>query len=106
MEEFGFDKVPEVLRQLFGKAELIEDLLLKLHIEKDHTKKFLTVNDATEYLQTTVAALYSLVSRKQIPVNKPGKRVYFLNTEFDGWFKAGRMKTTGEIIKQAAKFRQ
>ncbi|MCR8556475.1 helix-turn-helix domain-containing protein [Mucilaginibacter sp. BJC16-A38] len=54
----------------------------------------------------TVTALYSLVSRKQIPVNKPGKRLYFLNTELDEWIKAGRMKTTEEIIKQAAKFRK
>jgi excisionase family DNA binding protein len=104
MEEFGFDKLPEVVRQIFEKVEHIEKLLFKLQYEQAAKEKFLTVKEAAAYLQITVAALYSLVSRRQIPVNKPGKRLYFLNTDLDEWIKAGKLKTAEEIVKDAQQY--
>jgi excisionase family DNA binding protein len=106
MEPFGFDKLPEVVRQLLEKVEHLEELLLKLHYGQGVTNKFLSVKEAAAYLQISVPALYSLVSRRQIPVNKPGKRLYFLTTELDEWIKAGKLKTIDEIDREApANFR-
>ena len=101
MEPFGFDKLPEVVRQLFEKVEHIESLLFKLHYEGEAREKFLSVKEAADYLKISVAALYSLVSRRQIPVKKPGKRLYFLNTELNEWIKAGNLKTNDEIAREA-----
>jgi len=101
MEPFGFDKLPEIVRQLFEKVEHIEALLFKLHHDQEAREKFLSVKEAADYLKITVPALYSLASRRQIPVKKPGKRLYFLNTELDEWIKAGSLKTNDEIAREA-----
>ena len=101
MEPFGFDKLPEVVRQLFEKVEHIEALLFKSCHDRETRGKFLSVQEAADYLKITVPALYSLASRRQIPVKKPGKRLYFLNTELDEWIKAGKLKTNDEIAREA-----
>jgi excisionase family DNA binding protein len=100
MEEFGFDKLPEVIQQLFEKVERIETMLSETLLQKTSDDKFLVVQDAAEYLNITVAALYSMASRRQIPVNKPGKRLYFSKTDLDEWIKAGKLKTTDEIARE------
>jgi hypothetical protein len=38
MEPFGFDKLPEVVRQLFEKVEHMEALLFKLHHDREARK--------------------------------------------------------------------
>ena len=101
MEPFGFDKLPDVVRQLFETVEHIETLLFKLHHDREAREKFLSVKEAADYLKITVPTLYSLASRRQIPVKKPGKRLYFLNTELDEWIKAGKLKTNDEIARDA-----
>jgi len=104
MEPFGFERLPEVVRQLFEKVEHIEEVLSYLRYEQAVEKKFLSVKEAADYLHISVAAIYSLVSRRQIPVNKPGKRLYFLNAELDEWIKAGKLKTSDEIEKEAHQY--
>ena len=92
MEEFGFDKLPEVARLLFEKVENLERLILNLKPHTTDQNKPLNVREAAEYLDLIVAALYSLVSRTEIPVNKPGKRLYFDKNELRAWIEAGRKK--------------
>src|SRR3978361_1312454 len=104
MEEFGFDKLPEFIRQLFEKVENLERLILNLQPDKEKQDKPLNVREAAEYLDITVAALYSLVSRTEIPVNKPGKRLYFDKNELRAWIEAGRKRTNFEIQVEANKY--
>lgn len=62
----------------------------------------LNIQEAAAFLNMTVAALYTLVSRKDIPVNKPGKRLYFDQNELTEWIRSGKRKTIGEIEQDAA----
>jgi excisionase family DNA binding protein len=102
MEPFGFDKLPEVVRQLIEKVEGIEILIQNLQPQKEDQQKMLNIREAAAFLNITVAALYSLVSRKDIPVNKPGKRLYFDKSELNEWIKSGKRKTTATIEQEAA----
>jgi excisionase family DNA binding protein len=97
MEPFGFDKLPEVIRQLFEKVEHLEEMILKLQPELQHQTQPLSIEEAAEYLNVTVAALYSMTSRRLVPFNKPGKRLYFLKNDLDEWVKSGKVKTQDEL---------
>jgi excisionase family DNA binding protein len=56
----------------------------------------LTITQAGEVINLTVPTIYSLVSKKMIPHNKKGKRLYFLKSELLDWVKSGRKKTIAE----------
>jgi len=99
MEPFNFDKLPEVVRQLFEKVESLEILLQKFQPQNEAEHEFLNIKEAAEYLKITVPALYTKVSRKEIPVNKPGKRLYFKRSDLQEWIKLGRRKTASELIE-------
>jgi hypothetical protein len=43
--------------------------------------------------------VYSKVCRKELPVNKKGKRIYFYRSELTDWIKKGRRQTIEEIYK-------
>lgn len=100
MEPFGFDKLPEVVRQLFEKVERIETMLQNLQFEEKGDSQLLNVTEAADYLKISTGALYTKVSRKEIPVSKPGKRLYFNKNELKEWIQQGRKKTLEEISRE------
>lgn len=89
MEPFSFDKLPEVVRQLFEKVERIELLLQNLQ-QQPEEDTLLTLTEAAEFLKTSPAAIYTKVSRGEIPFSKPGRRLYFDKGELRKWVKLGR----------------
>jgi len=86
VEPFSFDKLPEVIRQLFEKIERIELLLQNLQPQTAEDT-LLTLAEAADFLKTSSAALYTKVSRGEIPFSKPGKRLYFNKDELKKWAK-------------------
>ena len=101
MEPFSFDKLPEVVRQLFEKIERMEEFLHELQPKEQQENQLLSITEAAEFLKVSVAALYTKVSRKEIPVSKPGKRLYFNKTELKKWILASRRKTMLELRTEA-----
>lgn len=101
MEPFGFEKLPDIIRQLFEKVERIEELLTEMQLNDSDTNDLLTVQEAADYLKVSVQSLYSKVSRMEIPVNKPGKRLYFSKADLKKWVMQSRRKTTQELIAVA-----
>ncbi|MCX2452242.1 helix-turn-helix domain-containing protein [Pedobacter sp. PLR] len=101
MEPFSFEKLPEVIRILFEKVEHIEELLQDLQPKDPNDNELLTIEEASEFLKVTVPALYTKVSRQEIPVSKPGKRLYFNKSDLKKWIIASRKKTVMEIRKEA-----
>jgi excisionase family DNA binding protein len=89
-----------VVRQLVEKVEGLEVLLLNLQPQNETEQKMLNIQEAAAFLNITVAALYSLVSRKDIPVNKPGKRLYFDKNELNEWIRSGKKKTATAMNKR------
>ncbi len=102
MEPFSFDKLPEVVRQLFEKIERMEELLHELQPKEQQENQLLSITEAAEFLKVSVPALYTKVSRQEIPVSKPGKRLYFNKTELKKWILASRRKTILELRTEAA----
>ena len=94
----------KVLRQLI-KEEVAE--LKRLLIEKqeqpttEQPEKLLNVQEAAQFLNLTVATIYSKVSKCQLPVMKRSKRLYFSSTELMEYLKEGRKKSNAEIEQEA-----
>ena len=97
MEPFNFNELPEVVRQLFEKVERIEILLERLEPKKETESELLNIEEAAALLKVSVAALYTKVSRQEIPFSKPGKRLYFSKTELKEWVRLGKRKTINEL---------
>lgn len=90
MEPFGFDRLPEVVKQLFEKVEHLEELLIKLQPTEDTRDKRLSVSEAAAFLSISPQAIYTMVSRGVIPYHKPGKRLYFDRQDLEEWIRLGR----------------
>ena len=61
-------------------------------------KKYLTVEEAAEYIGTTKNYLYKLTSKNQIPHYQPtGRKCLFKRDELDAWIEKGRVSTNDEL---------
>ena len=101
METFTFEQLPQAISQLHEKINKIELLLLEGSGQQRDNEEMFTVSQAAAFLNLSVATLYSKVCRKEIPVNKQGKRLYFYKSELSEWIKSGRRKTAEELQKEA-----
>lgn len=99
MEPFNFNELPEVVRQLYEKVERIELLLEKLDPHKADKNELLNIEEAAAFLKVSVAAVYTKVSRQEIPYSKPGRRLYFNKTDLKKWIANGKRKTIEELMK-------
>ena len=102
MEQLTFEQLPKAFSQFNDRLENIEKLLLqRSNPITPETDQLLTIKQAAELITLSVPTLYGLVSRKEIPVSKRGKRLYFSKFELTDWIKAGRKLTTAEIDTKA-----
>ena len=67
-------------------------------------EQLLTIQAAAEFLSLTVPTLYSKVSKREIPVMKRSKRLYFSRIELMEYLKAGRKKSNAEIQSEAENY--
>ena len=104
METITFDQLPQAVSKLQDKLNSIEQLLLQKQEAVSAQDELLSVSQAAKFLNLSVPTLYSKVSRKEVPVNKQGKRLYFYKAELVEWIKAGRKKTVSEIAKEAEQY--
>lgn len=102
MEPFSFDKLPEVVLELFRKVEHLEELLANISRPENQDLELMTVQEAAEFLKISVPAIYTKVSRREIPVYKPGRRLYFSKKALIGWAQDARLKTQREMSDEAA----
>ena len=63
--------------------------------------ELLNVQQASKLLGLAVQTIYGYVSRREIPVCKRGKRLYFSEKELLEWVRVGRQKTFKEIEAEA-----
>jgi len=98
MENIVFTQlsIPEI-RQMF-RQELETYFANQKQGNHNQPEQELPINitKAAEHINLAVPTLYSLVSRREIPFNKKGKRLYFLKSELTAWIRSGRRKTIAE----------
>lgn len=103
MNQPTFEQLPAMVSLLMEKVESLERTLMSIHSSKSD-EEFLTVDQAAEFLKLTVPTLYSKVSRGEIPVSKPGKRLYFKKSELLKWINEGRKSTFNKLDNDSHKF--
>lgn len=94
---------------LESRLDSIENLILSLKqptaVEPSkHPEQLLTVQEAAQFLNLTVATIYSKVSKGELPVMKRSKRLYFSSTELMEYLKEGRKKSNAEIEQEAESY--
>lgn len=80
--------------------------LLQNQIVKDNPDELLNISQAAQMLNLSVPTIYGYVHRREIPVSKRGKRLYFSKHELLNWVKKGRLKTYTEIAEAVEKLLQ
>jgi len=102
MNELNFIIPPEAVTKLFDKLNNIERLLeQKGNGTQPIGDQLLTIEEAAQVLHLTVPTVYGLVHRKEVPVMKKGKRLYFSREELALYIKSGRKKTVAELTTEA-----
>jgi excisionase family DNA binding protein len=88
-------------------VEELEGVIRKLLKENINTEpqpsgeELLTIQEAANLLHLSVPTVYGLVHRKEVPVCKKGKRLYFPKQELVEWIKSGRKQTVKELTEEA-----
>ena len=106
MKPFTFDQIPVMMNKIHDKLEHLEKLIIRISTVEENKEEVLNIQEASKLLNLSVSTIYSKVSKREIPVNKQGKRIYFYRHELMKWIKSGRVKTYLEIqndIKKGSK---
>lgn len=101
MQTITFEQLPQAVSELHDKLSNIEQLLRAGSLQPPQEDELLTILGASKFLNLSTQTVYGKVSRKEIPVNKQGKRLYFYRSELVDWIKSGRKKTVSEIREEA-----
>jgi excisionase family DNA binding protein len=103
METITFEQLPQAVSSLHEKLDKIEKLLLQ-NEHAEEKDELLNIVQAAQFLNLTTATIYGKVCRKEIPVNKQGKRLYFYKSELAEWIKSGRQRTSAELQQEAKQY--
>lgn len=104
MAPLTFEQLPHAVYEIQQKLASIEELLLQLNKTGPESDKFLTVSEAADFLNLSVATIYKMSSGRELPVMKRGKRCYFSRLELTAYLKQGRRKTIQEIEEEADEY--
>ena len=104
MVKISYDSLPSAVEELHSKLDKITTLLMSVPEAKSNQEKPLSVEEAAEFLNLSVPTIYSKVSKKEIPVMKMGKRLYFDKRDLLDQIKSGRIKTVAELQSDADTF--
>ena len=97
MKPFTFDQIPVMMNKIHDKLDYLEKLILRISTVEENKEELLNIQEASKLLNLSIPTIYSKVCKKEIPVNKKGKRIYFYRHELMKWIMSGRVKTYFEI---------
>lgn len=95
--------------QIIERLERIEGLIAESKGKNGSAPaedQFFTVQAASEFLHIAVPTLYGLVSRRELPYMKKGKRLFFSKKELTVYLKSGRRKTRAELADEAVNYKR
>lgn len=101
LTEYRFEDLPNLLAENNRRLAAIEELLLADTNKQNELAEFIDITGASRMLNLSVPSIYSMVSRKQLPCSKRGKKLYFSREELSAYVRAGRRLTNEEIKQQA-----
>lgn len=101
MENVSFENMPAVVVEILNTVERLEVMIQNLQKIEDEETDLLNVHEAAAFLKISVPAVYTKVSRREIPVSKPGRRLYFSKSKLRDWISASKLKTQDELLNEA-----
>jgi excisionase family DNA binding protein len=104
--EYTYNDLPQAVTMLVKEFSELKRFLIEKQEQPaaEHPEKPLNVQEAAQFLNLTVATIYSKVSKGELPVMKRSKRLYFSSTELMAYLKDGRKKSNAEIEADADAF--
>jgi len=105
-EILTFDQLPKAVTMLTNEVSELKKLLIEQSNLQPTEKpeQLLTIQETAQFLNLSVPTIYSKVSKREIPVMKRGKRLYFSSTELMEYIKKGRKKSNAEIEAEAKNY--
>lgn len=89
-----FNNLPEAIEELLSAIERIEG---KLDYSGAYLKDLISIREASELLNLSVATIYGKVCRRAIPVYKKGKKLYFSRKKLEAWIEEGVQLSDTEL---------
>jgi len=86
-----------MMNKLHEKLDHLEKLIERISVTGENKDELLNIEEASKLLNLSISTIYSKVCKREIPVNKQGKRIYFYRRELMKWIKSGRVKTYIEM---------
>ena len=103
MVQLSFDSLPQVVQELNSKIDNIT-MLLESAKPAENKNDLLNIQEAAEFLNLSKSTLYNKVNKRELPVMKKGKRLYFSRVELIEYIKSGKILSEKEIIERADHF--
>jgi excisionase family DNA binding protein len=91
MEPLSFDHLPKEIARLHSRMDFVEDTLKRIAgINKPIIEEeILTVPQVAQLLSLSIPTIYGLIHRKELPIMKRGKRVYFKRSQIIDYLEKG-----------------
>lgn len=71
--------------------------------QEKEKEKFMSIQEASDFLDRSVQTLYGYTSRGTIPFIKKGKGIRFLKSDLEKWLMEGRKLTIEEMKEKFAR---
>jgi excisionase family DNA binding protein len=98
MEILTFDQLPKAVSELLEKVSKIEHILSQERPNESDADSLFSIKQASAFLNLSISTIYGKVCRREIPVSKQGKKLYFNKTELLAWIRSGRKSTLAEVV--------
>ena len=82
------------------ELESIVERAVKLamsHFKPSSNSDFITIDEASELVKLTKNSIYCMVSKREIPYYKRGKKLYFKTAELLEWIECQKVLTYKEV---------
>jgi len=106
IENLTFEQLPQAVTMLTNEISALKDLLINNSKQEpqESPERLLSVQEASDFLMLSKATIYSKVSKKELPVMKRSKRLYFSSIELLQYLKEGRKKSNAELDAEAESY--
>lgn len=86
-EKLSFDNLPEAVRYLISKIEVLEQKIdaITPTSKQTNTRTTIDIDAAVELIQKAKSTIYTMVRLGRIPAYKKGKKLYFIEEELQQW---------------------
>jgi excisionase family DNA binding protein len=90
---------PSELERIIAQA-IEKALQFMKPTEQDNSNLYMGIEEASALVSLSKNTVYGMVSRREIPHYKRGKKLYFLKEELQNWIGSEKVLSASEIKKQ------